>query len=122
MNAEFKAGKITFELHDLLGQVSTEQKMEMIESMSCDNEVIKHVSAQIISRWTENCYSGGTASTASDAPTMGLDWACREVAKHSGEIAKREIERLEDALQCRNKEVYDLLNKLSEARRNPLYS
>jgi len=122
MNAEFKAGKITFELHDLLGQVSTEQKMEMIESMSCDDDVIKHVSAQIISRWTENGYAGGSACTASDAPTMGLDWACREVAKHSGEIAKREIERLEDALRCRNSEVQDLLNELSAARRNPLYS
>ena len=105
MNAKYKDGNIEFDLHDLLMSVSAESKAEMIESLACDDEIIKHVADQIITKWTENCCSGGAACTAGADPRFGLDWAWREVAKRSSEVAEREIKRLEGAIKCKD-ELY----------------
>ena len=98
MNVKYDKGEIKFDLHDILQSVSGEDKLAMMESFACDDDIIKHVADQIISKWTENYCSGGTAFPASAEPRFGLDWACREVAKKSGEVAAREIERLEKAV------------------------
>lgn len=119
MNAQYKDGKISFDLHGLLEGIQPVEKIPMVESLACDDDIIKHVAAQIISKWTENCYSGCAFVTASDSPQFGLDWAWREVAKKSGDVAKREIERLEDALRReKNKttELYEEIRHLQQAR------
>jgi hypothetical protein len=43
------------------------------------------------------------------------------VAKRSGEVAKREIERLEEALKRRNEEYYNLVNEYSRKNRDGRY-
>jgi hypothetical protein len=43
------------------------------------------------------------------------------VAKRSGEVAKREIERLEEALKRRNQEYFDLVNEFSRKNREGRY-
>ena len=64
MNINYKDGKLQIDLHDLLDNVREEDLNEFLETVSCNDKVIKHVTDQILDRWTENCYSGGTACTA----------------------------------------------------------
>lgn len=120
MKVEYKAGNIIMDLHDLLRFVSPETKQEMIESLACDDDIIRHVVEQIISGWTENMYCGGSACTPSANPLLPLDKARRDIAKHSGEIAKAEIEKLENTLASSMKlnnelygEIHDLRNSLN---------
>ena len=121
MNIEFKDGNLQIDLHDLLDSVKEEDLNEFLETVSCNDKVIKHVTDQILDKWTENCYSGGAACTADAAPIWGLDKAWREVAKRSGEVAKREIERLEEALKRRNEEYFNLVNEYSKKNRDGRY-
>lgn len=121
MNINYKDGKLQIDLHDLLDNVREEDLNEFLETVSCNDKVIKHVTDQILDKWTENYYSGGTACTADAAPIWGLDKAWREVAKRSGEVAKREIERLEDALKRRNEEYFNLVNEYSRKNREGRY-
>lgn len=111
MTIKYTNGKLELDLHELLGSVSKETKLELVESLACDDEIIKHVADQIIKKWTENCFSGGVLCTASSSPSFGLDWAWREVAKHSGEVAKREIGRLEKAIEHKDKLYADALEE-----------
>jgi hypothetical protein len=118
MNVNYKDGKVSFDLQDLLQSISDPDKLELVESLSCEDAVIYHVASQIIHKWTENGYSGGTAWPASSTPYTGLDWAWREVAKLSGEIAAREIKRLESALKYREEEIKELQSKILELHRS----
>jgi hypothetical protein len=121
MNINYKDGKLQLDLHDLLDNIREEDLSEYLENISCNDKVIKHVTDQILDKWTENCYSGGAACTADAAPVWGLDKAWREVAKRSGEVAKREIERLEEALKRRNEEYFNLVNEYSRKNREGRY-
>ena len=121
MNIKYKDGNLQLDLHDLLDNVREEDLSEFLESVSCNDKVIKHVTDQILGKWTENGYSGGAACTADAAPVWGLDKAWREVAKRSGEVAKREIERLEEALKRRNEEYFNLVNEYSRKNRDGRY-
>jgi hypothetical protein len=109
MNARYKDGKIEFDLHDLLESVSAETKADMLESLACDDDIIKHVTDQIIKQWTKNHYSGGVAYVAEHDPQTGLDWAWRQVARCAGEVAEREIKRLEDAIRRKDKQHAEAL-------------
>lgn len=107
-----KDGKLEFELHDLLPTVKTEDKVKLIEDLSCDEAIIQHVADQILHGWTENYYSGPSEYGASANPYYALDKARREISKRSSEIAKETIEKLEKAL----KEKTDELQKLREEK------
>ena len=111
MEIKFKDGNLQIDLHSLLDNIREEDLSEFLESVSCNDKVIKHVADQILGKWTENGYSGGAACTADADPKWGLDKAWREVAKRSGEVAKREIERLEEALKRRNEEYFNLVSR-----------
>lgn len=118
MNATYKDGKIEFDLHALLRDVSVETKAELIESMACDDAIIKHVADQIITKWTENVCSGGVDCVAGAEPRFGLDWAWREVARRSGEVAEREIKRLEDAIKYKDERYAEALEENRSLREN----
>lgn len=121
MDIKYKEGNLQIDLHDLLDNVREEDLNEFLESVSCNDKVIKHVTDQILDKWTENGYSGGAAATAVADPKWGLDKAWREVAKRSGEVAKREIERLEEALNRRDDEYFSLVNEYSRKNREGRY-
>ena len=112
MRITYKDGNISIDLHELLCSVKAEDKISFVESLSCDEDIIRHVTDQIISGWTENCYCGSTSCSASDVPVYALDRARREIAKMSGDIAKREIEALEKSLTRTKKDYFDLLNDI----------
>lgn len=121
MNIKFKDGNLQIDLHDLLDSVKEEDLNEFLETVSCNDKVIKHVTDQILDKWTENCYRGGSFIDAGAEVYGGLDKAWREVAKRSGEVAKREIERLEEALKRRNEEYFNLVNEYSKKNREGRY-
>lgn len=123
MKTNYTKGTLEIDLHSLLESVAPEHRVDLIESLSCDEEIIRHVADQIISRWTENVYSGASWVTAPSDDTRGcaLDVAWRRVAKASGEVAKREIERLESALKSREDEIARLnlfIHELHQRRRS----
>jgi hypothetical protein len=110
MTATYKDGKLSFDFTDLIDRVAPDDQVALIESLSCSDPIIRHVAAQIMDRWTENGYSGAercTAAPDTDGPVLvpALDWAARTVARRSGEVAAREIKRLEDALRRANEDL-----------------
>ena len=104
MTIKYEKGELHLDLHEMLGHVTGEQKREMVESLSCDDDITRHVVAQILTRWTESGYCGSSVCTAQGEPYYALDQAWRQIAKRSGEVAKREIERLESALKSMREE------------------
>jgi hypothetical protein len=123
MTTTYKDGKLSFDFHDLLDRVSPADQVDLIESLSCSDPIIRHVAAQILDRWTESGYRGAercTAAPDTDGPVIvpALDWAARTVARRSGEIAAREIKRLEDALRRANEDIA----RLNELHRRDLYA
>lgn len=117
MKINYESGSISFELHDLLCQVSPEQKRDLVESLSCDDELVRFVTQQILDKWTEGGYHAGVyCSAVADPGHSGLDWAWREVAKRSSEVAKRDIERLEDAVRRQNEQIRELLQENADLR------
>lgn len=122
MKLKYEQGAVSFDLHGLLEMVPADQKRELVESLSCDTDLIDFVAQQIIDKWTENGYSGGAFVTAAIAPAFGLDKAWRDVAKASGEVAKREIARLEDALRRSEARCQELSNELAERSQRREYA
>jgi hypothetical protein len=94
MQIEFKDGKISFDAYDLLSEMSDEQKLDLVERLSCEEIVIKHVAEQIFDGLTENFHSGAFA-TGSPSYTTALMDAQRRIANESGEVAEREISLLQ---------------------------
>lgn len=111
MNATIKYqtnGDFTFNLLDMIGQLPPEDKLVLVEHLSCEAEVIEFVVDQIVDTYTVNGYHGMKFHTAQHT-VSGLDDAIRKVAKASSIVAKKEIERLEDALKKSEQRYYDLL-------------
>ena len=90
MQIEFKDGQISFDACDLLSAMSEDQKLGLMERLSCEEVVIKHVADQIFDGLTENGFSGSFMS-GSPSLTSALMEAKRRVANESGEVAEREI-------------------------------
>jgi len=100
MNAKLNKGQLTIDISNLLDSLSPEDKIELIETLACQDTIIKHVADQILTGWTENCYSGGTSyAVEGHAP---LDLARKRVIELAPEVARQEIDRLK--LFAKNKE------------------
>jgi hypothetical protein len=121
MNANYSAGKISFDFDDVLGCMSDSEKLELIESLSCDGKIIEFVSQQIIDKWTESGFYSGVSCVATADACNGLDKAWRAVAKASGDVAKREIERLEDALRFEKKQTQSAWDEWQKLRNRREY-
>ncbi|MCK6946312.1 hypothetical protein L8Q47_15005 [Enterobacter bugandensis] len=121
MSIEIKASHgITITLNsmsELVDLMNDEQQLELIETLSCYDSVIKHVADQIsdIHGMTENGFSGSSVCSASRYAGAGtaLDKARYEVAKHSSDSARRLIEsqaqsikQLQASLEHVNNELY----------------
>jgi len=89
-----KEGKIEIDLFSLLESMSDESKLILIETLSCEKAIIKHVSDQILDGFTENVYSGGSGYGEIDHLSP-LDEARRRVAKGASELSEKIIGELE---------------------------
>ena len=117
MKADYENGSISFDVYEFLRYYTPKEKlMELADDLSITDGVIDNVTEQILGCFTKNGSSGGTAYPTPTHPETGLDWAWREVAKSSSDVAKREIERLEKALEVKDKEISDLRERMEEQR------
>lgn len=118
-----KAGKLEVSISDLFAAVEGQAKVELIDSLACEDEIIAHVADLITTRWTEMGSSGLSSYPVPSEPSTAMDRAVREVAKRAEQTAKEEIARMERALKYHEdqkaimqKEIEDL----RKARRYPL--
>jgi len=93
MEVKYENGRVHFDLDEILAMLTIDEKMAVADTLACQNDVIKFVTQQILDGWTE-LGSHGIKCQAASEPSLGLDWATREVAKRAGEVAKREIKSL----------------------------
>lgn len=111
MKLSYQSGNLELSvcLDTVLQTLSDEQKVLLVDSLSCEEAIIKNVADQILTGWTEQCSHGRTSYTSQSDPECltALDRARRELARNSSEIAAKEIARLEDALKYREKELQD---------------
>lgn len=116
MKLEYKDGNLQFDFFEAIKSIPEEQRPELLEDLSCDDVIIKHVTDQILDGWTENFCSGGSCVSAQASPTIGLDYARREIAKRSSEIAKKEIENLEKELKKVKEDYWKMVEQNSYGR------
>lgn len=116
-----KDGKLEFDLHSLLECAKDQTKIELIESLACDDAIIKHVADQILDGWTENTFCGVSAYEQSDTPYCALDKARREIAKRSSEVAKETIESLEKTIARQKQELEEYRQKEYERLNRRIY-
>jgi hypothetical protein len=84
MKVTYEKGELRVDLHDLLSSVDAQTKIEMVESLACDDDIITHVTNQILDGWTESGYHGGILCTASANPRIGFEvWGDCAKGNHS---------------------------------------
>jgi len=113
MKLEYKNGNLQFDFFEALEHIPAEQKPALLETLACDDVIIKHVTDQILEGWTENCLHEAISCSAGYSPQTGLDYARREIAKRSSEIAKKEIEKLEKELKETKENYWKMLEQNS---------
>lgn len=108
------SGSLSVDIFHLIHELPENRILELFESLSCADVVINHVMDQVLHGCTENGFSGSW-STSYGEP---LQKYRLEIAKHSSEIAKKEIEtlktRLADVTADRDKyqnDYYDIYHK-----------
>lgn len=111
MKLEYKDGKLCFDFYAAVSELPEAEKLQLADTLACDGEVVKFVTQQILDGWTEHGSYSSKFAVAIAEPAGGLDWACRQVALRSGEVAKKEIERLQNALASLEKRYQDLCNE-----------
>jgi len=99
MSIEFKDSKLIIDLHRILNGVTGQQKIELIKKLAVDGDIMRHVISILCS---------GLTDTKSDLETKNLNWASVEIAKHSNDISKREIERLDRIVKNQAQELLEL--------------
>ena len=102
MKSEIKGRKICVEIWDIFANLSKDDKLDLIEHLSCEDEIIHRVADQLIHGYTNDGSCGGSYCDPSELTV--LDKYKRLVAKSASERAKKEIENLEDKIKKIKKE------------------
>ena len=86
-------GKLVIDVQDIFDNLSHDSTLELIESLSCSEVVIKHVADQLLEGWTENGYHGSVSSGLT--PSTQICAARDKIAKGAGDVASKRILELE---------------------------
>jgi hypothetical protein len=120
MKVKYTDGDLSLNLVDVIHEMTEEEQLLLVESLSCQSSVIEFVGQQITKGWTESGFHGGRYWGSAE-PSTPLDKIIREIANKSGEIAEKEIKRLcdlvkfqEEQLKKRNDEFYALKRKYDD--------
>jgi hypothetical protein len=120
MKVKYTDGDLSLNLVDVIHEMTEEEQLLLVESLSCQSSVIEFVGQQITKGWTESGFHGGRYWGSAE-PSTPLDKIMREIANKSGEIAEKEIKRLcdlvkfqEEQLKKRNDEFYALKRKYDD--------
>ena len=106
MIIEVEKGQLRINIHALLDNMTDEERLDLIDTLSCSDVVIKHVADQIITGYTDYGSCGWKGHT--ESPYTPLDKATRQVAENSSEIAKEEIQDLMRMIKSRDKTIKEL--------------
>ena len=99
MRTNISGTKLEIDLYDLVEELDSATLLSLADAVAVQDDVIKYVVQQILDGWTDLDSRGGLLCAAGPLPTRGLDWAIREIAKRSGEVAAKEVKRLETAMK-----------------------
>ena len=113
----YRDGSIVLDLHqEVLEPIMRgEHRAAVLESVACNEDVIRHVADQILDGWTENGNSGMTYDEAD--PKCALSQARRRIALGAGDVAAREIRELARRAASLEAENGRLAHELYNARR-----
>ena len=103
------------EPNELIELMSPEEKLQLIESLSCHDEVIEHVVNQIseIHGRTENGNHGGTSGVLGSSQ---IDKARIDIAIKSSEMASNIINDLKKEIDRKNDQISELYGEISKLR------
>lgn len=99
MKLKVDGDKIELSFSDLLDHMDFEDKKNLIERLSCENDIIEHVVSQITTGYTENSCSGSRSCGTEIYPHTPLDKARRKLAESAGEVAKKELDSALNSLR-----------------------
>lgn len=94
---DYKNGKLTLTLDEIRDLIPADEIPDLIVQFACEDEIIRHVAAQIVDGWTDDGSHGSRGY--SGKPSTPLDKARRLVAERAGDVARQEIETLKEALE-----------------------
>jgi len=115
---EMNSVTVTFnDPNDILELMDDKDKIDLIESLSCYNEVIKHVADQLVFGCTKNGSHGWISSGWNKNHGSALEKARNEIAKSASGQAKERIEYLEHELSKKCKLIEELEDKVYENQR-----
>lgn len=118
MKTQYSEGRLSFDVGAFLDALPSEQKVSLIETLACDDAVLKHVADQLLDGWTESGQHAGLLCTASADPGEGnvLDFQRRRIARGADAVAAKEIKRLEDAVKHHRENHERALQEIRELR------
>lgn len=108
---DMNSGKATikFDMIEFIHNLSDEEQSGIIESLSCSEQVIKHVTDQIFYGHTENLYCGSVSyDDGTSEFKTAIGYAKDLVIEKADEVARKRIEQLEFA----NKRMKDTIDRL----------
>lgn len=109
MHITIKNGDLSIDIITLLDHLDDQAKIRMIDTLSCEEAIIKHVTDQILKGWTEEGSHGHEDLVAKADPCHQLEIARREIAKRANEVARAEIVKLEHVLAKREEDLTRML-------------
>ncbi len=112
LNVNSNVSVVISEPNDILELMSGEDKIQLIESLSCHDEVIEHVLNQItrLHGATENGNSGGSSGVGG---SCALDKARAKIAESASELARDTIASLSSSLENKEARINELTDKLN---------
>lgn len=110
---KLEKGQLVVDLHEYFdGLLSGPDREEALESLACHPEVLKHVTAQLLDRWTENGWHGATTGAAPAECFTPLDKARRRLAEGANDFRGtyckelvKELDKLKEELRKTTEEL-----------------
>ena len=90
MKVEIKDGKVILDACEMFDNMDADELHKLVQSLACQDAILKHVTDQLLEGWTEDGYHGSKGGDATG--NSPLDLARRRIALGAGKVAKETIE------------------------------
>ena len=95
-------GEICIDVLDVFDNTSDSFKLELVERLSCEDVIIKHVIDQVLNGSTENGYSGSETIDWQQVNSE-LQQARERIRLQGNNLLVKELKRLREVLENRRK-------------------
>ena len=103
--------------NELIELINDDDKVDFMQSLACDDIIIKHVTDQLLHGCTEDGYYGSKGCNEAE-PSTPLDIAKRVIAKSYSTFVSDEITSLESSLKRSNESKDEYMNKYYDLLHN----